>query len=572
MQCSSLSRRTCRRSFRHFSNPSMGCQQSTPVRDPQPAPPAAAVDLTNKSLSTIGDALQEDTAEKWAATVQRVKSQVIPEDAAMPKTPVGPATPVLSGPVVVADYLPVATPTSVLDVAIAENDAALTTIADALADDVADKWEALVHEVEISRSAPVSVDASCDDESPSQNETSNLAIVADESAVVSAVTEEATDADEDVPVEAPLVEAEIEAPVVDIVVIDEVEMEVIMIAPLHDGDAMDTVIEEVSEIDAVEEATDNETTDVVEASAVTDEVEAAVADDLKVEMAEAVIETAAESTALVPEVEEKEASEADESSDVVPPMSRSTIGQEYVLDDLIGSTVPVHTRHVAAGIINEIIESAVERVQAKETVEVDIDAEMDAEQQLLQVQHDLAEIVAELEQIKEASEKMESANESEYIGDEIAPQDEPVPQPSDATTTDMDNTVVPKAPLSKAPTSKTPSSKAPSSNTKHYKSLGSSVEGGIVMYNVQVPSGRVIHKRYNDFKVLYSDMAHVMLVNDVHGGGGLPPMPRAGMMSRFTRQNKAMVQEREQSFESILNAIAEHPIASHSPEFQHFLR
>ncbi|KDO16593.1 hypothetical protein SPRG_21594 [Saprolegnia parasitica CBS 223.65] len=332
-------------------------------------------------------------------------------------------------------------------------------------------------------------------------------------------------ADEDSPIETTIVQAEdIDPPAV---VIDEVEMEVIMIAPLHDSDAMDTVVEELSEVDvdvveATDEGTENETVDVVEESTVADkeEVDAAV------------------------------------------PMPRSTVGEEYVLDDLIGSTVPVHTRVVAAGIVDEIIESAVARVNAKETVEVDIDAEMDAEQQLLQVQHDLAEIAAELEQIKEASEKIDSTNESDYIGSEIAPQDEPVPQSSDATTADIDNPMIPMA----------PSSKAPSSKSKHYMSLGSSVESGIVMYNVQVPSGRVIHKRYNDFKVLYSDMAHVMLVNDVHGGGGLPPMPRAGMMSRFTRQNKAMVQEREQVFESILNAIAAHPIASRSPEFQHFLR
>ncbi|KDO23889.1 hypothetical protein SPRG_10034 [Saprolegnia parasitica CBS 223.65] len=497
----------------------MGCQQSTPVRDPQPV---AAVDLTNKSLSTIGDALQEDTAEKWAVTVQRVKSNAIPEEAKTPLAAQGMSPRRVSVAAdVVSDHAPVA---AVVDDAIAENDAALATIADALADDVADKWEALVHEVEISRSAPVSAT----EKSPAESDTTNLAAVADENAAVPPAMDEA--ADEDSPMETTIVQAEgIDPPAI---VIDEVEMEVIMIAPLHDGDTMDTVVEELSEVDvdvvdATDEATDNETVDVVEESTVVDEEEV----------------------------------------DAAVPMPRSTVGQEYVLDDLIGSTVPVHTRVVAAGIVDEIIESAVARVNAKETVEVDIDAEMDAEQKLLQVQHDLAEIAAELEQIKEASEKIDSTNESDYIGNEIAPQDEPVPQSSDATTADIDNPMVPKAPSSKAP-----SSKAPSSKSKHYKSLGSSVESGIVMYNVQVPSGRVIHKRYNDFKVLYSDMAHVMLVNDVHGGGGLPPMPRAGMMSRFTRQNKAMVQEREQVFESILNAIAEHPIASHSPEFQHFLR
>ncbi|KAG9399708.1 hypothetical protein AC1031_011586 [Aphanomyces cochlioides] len=95
--------------------------------------------------------------------------------------------------------------------------------------------------------------------------------------------------------------------------------------------------------------------------------------------------------------------------------------------------------------------------------------------------------------------------------------------------------------------------------------VGTTVEHGIVMYRVQVmPSGEILEKRFNDFKALYTALTHNKTCD-------LAPLPRAGMLSRFDRQNKALIEARSVAFDSMLASIAHHPTAVQSADFQRFL-
>ncbi|CAK4697421.1 unnamed protein product [Aphanomyces euteiches] len=96
--------------------------------------------------------------------------------------------------------------------------------------------------------------------------------------------------------------------------------------------------------------------------------------------------------------------------------------------------------------------------------------------------------------------------------------------------------------------------------------VGTTIEHGIVLYRVQVmPSGEILEKRFNDFKALYTALTHNKIC-------GLAPLPRAGMLSRFDRQNKALLDARSVAFDSMLASIARHPTAVQSADFQRFLQ
>ncbi|CEG45127.1 hypothetical protein F443_00748 [Plasmopara halstedii] len=70
-------------------------------------------------------------------------------------------------------------------------------------------------------------------------------------------------------------------------------------------------------------------------------------------------------------------------------------------------------------------------------------------------------------------------------------------------------------------------------------------------------------KRYSEFKVLYDDIIKLMSSED------LPCMPRTSFLQ--SRNDKALLQERENTFVEMLNAMARHPDASQSASFQAFL-
>ncbi|OQR92265.1 hypothetical protein ACHHYP_03866 [Achlya hypogyna] len=593
----------------------MGCQQSTPVREPVTAPPPAspAVDLTNKSLSTIGEALNEDTAEKWAATVQRVKSAVIQEET--PHVAVGiplvevevtrelstksetdRPTPIELVPAPatsdrieateeaddfleaedVDDNVERVESSGAADEEVAENDRALATIGDALAEDVADKWAALANQaadsdlVEIAAEADDIPEAEDVDGIVAQVEASSEAtdeVLAENDRALAAISDALAEdvADKWATLAHQTAEANQDPahPPAEVIIENEVEMEVIMIAPLESVVKIDIITEEDEAVEAadVEDAAGNagESNEDVPAGTehfiVEDNTPMAdtVVEDDNNPMVEAAVATCEVEIIAPSDTNDVAADDAEAPAHVATiaptPISRSVDQKEYILDELIGSTVPVHTRQVATEVVDDIIASAVKSTAAKEAIEVDIDAEIEAsvQQELQQVEQSLAEIVEGIEEL----------SSNEFVGDEIVP--EMVPAYSDATTAEPEDE---SASIAKQPLSK----------SKIYKSLGSVVDNGIVWYKVQTPTGSVVQKRYNDFKILYHHMAHVMVVNDVHGGGGLPPLPRAGMMSRFTRQNKAMIEEREHAFEVMLNAIAEHPFAGRSPEFLCFLQ
>ncbi|CAK4807699.1 unnamed protein product [Aphanomyces euteiches] len=112
----------------------------------------------------------------------------------------------------------------------------------------------------------------------------------------------------------------------------------------------------------------------------------------------------------------------------------------------------------------------------------------------------------------------------------------------------------------------TMNSKLAAAQVSSFAIVGTTIEHGIVLYRVQVmPSGEILEKRFNDFKALYTALTHNKICE-------LAPLPRAGMLSRFDRQNKALLEARSVAFDSMLASIARRPTAVQSADFQRFLQ
>jgi hypothetical protein len=90
-----------------------------------------------------------------------------------------------------------------------------------------------------------------------------------------------------------------------------------------------------------------------------------------------------------------------------------------------------------------------------------------------------------------------------------------------------------------------------------------------------------IAKRYSDFKALHAEISELM-ANErnvpleqqhlFHTHPALPELPRANAWTYLLgRYNEKLLEEREEQFTKILNAISRHPVASQSKPFADFL-
>lgn len=137
-----------------------------------------------------------------------------------------------------------------------------------------------------------------------------------------------------------------------------------------------------------------------------------------------------------------------------------------------------------------------------------------------------------------------------------------------------------------APASQTSAAQAPASNAsktsaepavasapqsgasapkKTYAVSGVSITAeGIVYYHIEAADGSVsLKKRYNDFKLLYSKLPNAKL---------LPALPQANLGALFKgKHNPALIKEREEQFEVLLNAIACNAAFAGTDAFQAFI-
>ncbi|CAI5701467.1 unnamed protein product [Peronospora effusa] len=90
---------------------------------------------------------------------------------------------------------------------------------------------------------------------------------------------------------------------------------------------------------------------------------------------------------------------------------------------------------------------------------------------------------------------------------------------------------------------------------------------GVAFFNISgcSPDGDKVHltKRYSEFKVLHAEMAKLMPKEE------LIDLPGTSFLQG--RNDKALLQEREDAFVKILNAIAQHPKGFQSAAFTAFL-
>ncbi|ETK96640.1 hypothetical protein F441_00735 [Phytophthora nicotianae CJ01A1] len=112
-------------------------------------------------------------------------------------------------------------------------------------------------------------------------------------------------------------------------------------------------------------------------------------------------------------------------------------------------------------------------------------------------------------------------------------------------------------------------------------------EDGVMFYHfcgtsAKEPTKRVrLAKRYSDFKSLHAEMAELMASErnvpaaqqhlfETHPA--LPEMPKSNAWTYFRgRYNETVLEEREDQFTRILNAISRHPVAYKSKPFTRFL-
>ncbi|OQS06595.1 hypothetical protein THRCLA_20340 [Thraustotheca clavata] len=82
---------------------------------------------------------------------------------------------------------------------------------------------------------------------------------------------------------------------------------------------------------------------------------------------------------------------------------------------------------------------------------------------------------------------------------------------------------------------------------KTYRITTHSIEpSGVVLYHIE-SDNVVVTKRYKDFKVFHQEMR--LLIED------LPPLPKAGLKSRFKRNNVLMIQARKVRFQEFLDYV-----------------
>ncbi|CAI5701470.1 unnamed protein product [Peronospora effusa] len=107
-----------------------------------------------------------------------------------------------------------------------------------------------------------------------------------------------------------------------------------------------------------------------------------------------------------------------------------------------------------------------------------------------------------------------------------------------------------------------------------YHFHGSSVEDPINQLHIA--------KRYTDFKTLHAEMSKVMAKEGIvpvaspdlfnNAQPALPEMPKADMWTNLHgNYNDEILEEREEQFTRILNAITRHPAAFQSTSFSNFL-
>uniref|UniRef100_M4BEU8 PX domain-containing protein n=1 Tax=Hyaloperonospora arabidopsidis (strain Emoy2) TaxID=559515 RepID=M4BEU8_HYAAE len=86
-----------------------------------------------------------------------------------------------------------------------------------------------------------------------------------------------------------------------------------------------------------------------------------------------------------------------------------------------------------------------------------------------------------------------------------------------------------------------------------------------------------IIKRYSDFKVLHAKLSEVLVTTDnatVVPQKALPDMPKTQQFWSYFLRNRndpKVLEEREEQFTSILNAVARHPVARQRTEYLSFL-
>ncbi|KAL7680342.1 putative Phox domain, PX domain superfamily protein [Plasmopara halstedii] len=78
-----------------------------------------------------------------------------------------------------------------------------------------------------------------------------------------------------------------------------------------------------------------------------------------------------------------------------------------------------------------------------------------------------------------------------------------------------------------------------------------------------------ISKRYSEFKALYTQLLQQLADSKEGKTSDLPALPKTSFLQG--RKNLKMLEERKTQFTVLLNAIAAHPIASHSDVFKAFL-
>ncbi|KAG6961057.1 hypothetical protein JG688_00009295 [Phytophthora aleatoria] len=109
-------------------------------------------------------------------------------------------------------------------------------------------------------------------------------------------------------------------------------------------------------------------------------------------------------------------------------------------------------------------------------------------------------------------------------------------------------------------------------------------EDGVMFYHfcgtsAKEPTNKVrIAKRYSDFKALHAEISELMASErnvpaaQQHLFETLPEMPKANAWTYLRgRYNETVLQEREEQFTRILNAISRHPVAYKNQPFTKFL-
>jgi hypothetical protein len=147
-------------------------------------------------------------------------------------------------------------------------------------------------------------------------------------------------------------------------------------------------------------------------------------------------------------------------------------------------------------------------------------------------------------------------------------------EPTEEPSTDAANASSIETPIS-VPRSSLGSSSS-SAHLKRFVISGVSTDTrGIVLYHVLLPDEpRVLQRRFSEFKQLHSELKDVVIQSEDEtrdGNTALPDLPYAGFLTRLKRNDPAMVNDRREKLEALLQAIAGQRAALHSPQFRKFI-